>query len=42
MSKDKMGKDLPESFACPLGQFLRGGDRSFQVIWRIDLEVDLE
>ena len=26
----------------PWGRFLRGGDASFQVVWRTDLEVDLE
>ena len=37
--------ELPEGFACPIppqwGQFLWGGDGSFQVIWQTDLEVDL-
>ena len=26
----------------PLGPIFRGGDASFQVVWRTDLEVDLE
>ena len=29
-------------FLSPWGRFLRGGDASFQVVWRTDLEVDLE
>ena len=44
--KTKWRTELPEGFACPIplqwGQFLRRGDVSFQVIWRTDLEVDLE
>ena len=43
----KIGRtDLPEGLAChaPLqcGRFLQGGDGSFQVFWRTDLEVDWE
>ena len=44
--KTKRRMELPEGFACPLplqwGRFQRRGDGSFQVIWRTDLEVDLE
>ena len=29
-------------FPLQCGRFLRGGNRSFQVVWRTDLEVDLE
>ena len=47
--KDKMANGTPRGFCVshhpppPLlwGRFLRGGDGSFQVVWRTDLEVDL-
>ena len=44
--KTKWWTELPEGFACPIPvqwvRFLRRGEGSFQVIWRTDLEVDLE
>ena len=44
--KDKMDDGIPEGFACPtppsMRPILRGGEGSFQVFWRTDLEVDLE
>ena len=45
--KDKMADKTPRRFCVshfPLqwDQILQGGDRSFQVVWRTDLEVDLE
>ena len=35
-------KALHVPFPLQWNQILQGGDRSFQVIWRTDLEVDLE
>ena len=35
-------KALCVSFPLYWGQFLWGGDRSFQVVWRTHLEVDLK
>ena len=51
--KDKMANGTPRGFCvshqptppppvpASMGRFLRGGDGSFQVAWRTDLEVDL-
>ena len=43
--KDKMADGTPRRFwvshsPFKWGRFLRGGDRSFQVVWRTDLQVD--
>ena len=35
-------KTLHVPFPLQWGLFLRGGDRSFLVIWQTELEVDLE
>ena len=35
-------KALRVPFPLQWGRYLRGGDRSFQVVWRTDLEVNLE
>ena len=42
--KTKWPTEFLENCSClfPWGRFLRGGDASFQVVWRTDLEVDLE
>ena len=43
--KDQMADGISRKLFMslfPWGRFLRGGDASFQVVWRTDLEVDLE
>ena len=44
--KTKWRKKLPEGFTCPIPPsmklILRGGNGSFQVVWRTHLEVDLK
>ena len=41
-SRQNSQKALRVPFPLQWNQILQGGDRSFQVIWRTDLEVDLE
>ena len=43
--KDEMEDGISRKLFMPLspwGRFLRGGDALFQVVWRTDLEVDLQ
>ena len=44
--RQKGGRNSQKALRCPIplqwGRFLWRGDGSFQVIWRTDLEVDLE